>query len=55
MIPFKIPGGAIAFVPYALPAVADFVPFRMDKRFELFEGSGRLKVGENAGAEVAAG
>jgi hypothetical protein len=57
MIPFKILGGAIAFVPYALvlSVVAGFVPFRMDKRFELLDGGGKLKVGENAGAEVAAG
>jgi len=55
VIPVGIPGGAIGFVPYAMPVVAGFVPFRMDKRFELFDGGGKLEVGENAGAEVAAG
>jgi len=38
--------------PDGPPVVTDFVPFRIDNRFELFCGGGKSKVGENAGAEA---
>jgi len=52
MISFKTPGAANVLVPYTLPVVTDFVPFRMERRFELFDAGGKLNVGDNAGAEA---
>jgi len=51
MISFKTPGAANVLVPYTLPVVTDFVPFRIERRFELFAG-GKSNVGDNAGAEA---
>ena len=51
MIPFKILIGAIVLVPCALPVATDFVPFKMDNRFEL-DARDAANVGDEAGAEV---
>jgi len=51
MIPFKILVGAIVLVPCILPVATDFVPFKIDNRFELGAG-GAANVGDKAGVEV---
>jgi hypothetical protein len=51
MIPFKILVGAIVLVPCVLPVATDFVPFKMDNRFELGAGAA-ANVGDKAGVEV---
>jgi hypothetical protein len=40
MTPFKIFGAISVLVPCALPVVTDFVPFKMDNRFEFGAGGG---------------